>query len=341
MKNRLEGKHRPDRRSFLKRSALAAGALATGASIAGPSLTGADPAYIDPASQTAATGARRTAMQEPTRFVHACMTLPYRSFPLDRALRGIKNAGYDHVAWGTEHREEDGEDRPVIAPDADPDEAAELGERCRDLGLEPVKMFSMVYPDDDDAIELLTNRVQQAEAAGIEYVLTFGPVDGGDPERWVEVFSEIGPVAADHDVTVVMKQHGGETTGTGEALARIVEEVDHPNVWMSYDAGNVLWYLEVDPIADIQTCADLIRAFALKDCRLGPEKSTAGPGYGEIDHYRLFEPVAFTGRTITLAYENIHPPYIGQPRWPEQVDEWARLSREYVENIIRGVQEVE
>src|SRR5271165_3894771 len=40
-----------------------------------------------------------------TRFQIACMTLPYSRFPLDRALTGIKAAGYDHVAWGTTHKE--------------------------------------------------------------------------------------------------------------------------------------------------------------------------------------------------------------------------------------------
>lgn len=332
MKKKSTLKERLDRRSFLKNSTLAVGALATGAFTSGSS-----PVRDASLTQSVLTDNKK---KQPTRFLHACMTLPYRYFPLERALTGIKSAGYEYVAWGTQHREEDGENHPVMPADAHPDQAAELGRRCRDLGLEPVKMFSTVYPDHDNAVEVLTNRIRQAAAADIGQVLVFGPVDGGDPNLWIEKFKQLAPIAADHNVTLVMKQHGGETTGTGEALARIVREVDHPNVWMSYDAGNVLWYLEVDPIPDIRTCADLIRAFCLKDCRILPDKTTGGPGYGEIDHYRLFEPVAFTGITIPLAYENIHPPYIGQPTSPEQVDRWARLSREYMENIIRGLQEM-
>ena len=45
----------------------------------------------------------------PTHFQHACMTLPYSSFPLDRALRGIQASGFRYVAWGVRHREENGE----------------------------------------------------------------------------------------------------------------------------------------------------------------------------------------------------------------------------------------
>ncbi len=57
---------------------------------------------------------------KPTRFQIACMTLPYSRFPLQRALTGIKAAGYSYVAWGTTHQEGDTERVPVLAADAPP-----------------------------------------------------------------------------------------------------------------------------------------------------------------------------------------------------------------------------
>src|SRR4051794_12153310 len=61
----------------------------------------------------------------PTQFQIACMTLPYSQFPLQRALEGIRAAGYRHVAWGTTHREEGGKQVPVMASDAPPARARE------------------------------------------------------------------------------------------------------------------------------------------------------------------------------------------------------------------------
>ncbi len=86
----------------------------------------------------------------PTKFQIACMTLPYSAFPLQRALTGLKSAGYRYVAWGTSHKEEGGKSQPVLAFDASLDTAKELGKRCRDLGLEPVMLFgpSPEKPDD-------------------------------------------------------------------------------------------------------------------------------------------------------------------------------------------------
>jgi sugar phosphate isomerase/epimerase len=326
---------RQNRRLFLKNSAFAFGALASGAF---SRTVSAKSSSILPQSKRIHVS--KADNQKPTRFIHACMTLPYRNYSFERAIKGIKKAGYDYVAWGTTHRGEDGEPRPVIAEDAHPDQAAELGQRCRDIGLEPVQMFSTVYPDHDNAVQVLTNRIRQASAGRVDKVLVFGPTDGGNPELWVRKFRELAPIAADYNVMLVLKQHGGETTGTGEALAKIIHEVDHSHILMSYDAGNVFWYLEEDPIEDIQTCADLVRGFCLKDGRSWPAKTTGGPGYGEIDHYRLMQPIAFTGLTIPLTYENIYPPYLGGPESAKQVDEWARQALLYMENVVKGIQEV-
>ena len=105
-------------------------------------------------------------------------------------------------------------------------------------------------------------------------------------------------------VTVVIKQHGGNT-GTGEACARILAEVGDEAIKICYDAGNVLDYEKKDPIPDIRACWRHVRAFAIKDHRLTPKDEDCGPGLGQIDHYKLLEPVMRTGLTIPLACENL------------------------------------
>ncbi|MGE3804215.1 MAG: sugar phosphate isomerase/epimerase family protein [Gemmataceae bacterium] len=273
---------------------------------------------------------------KPTRFQVACMTLPYSAFPLERALKGIKQAGYQHVAWGVTHME-DGKRVPCMAPDAPASAAKELGKKCRDLGLEPVMMFSTIYPENEKGLEVLKNRILQAEAAGIPQVLTFGHTKGGNKKLWIERFKILGPMAKDHNVLIVVKQHGGET-GTGEACAEITREVNLPNIKVNYDAGNVMDYLNVDPIPDIKKCADQVRSFCIKDHRNFPKDQDCGPGLGEIDHYKLLAPVAYTGYTMPLCCENIFAPVVPRPTTPEGVDAMARRAREFLEIVIAGVQ---
>jgi sugar phosphate isomerase/epimerase len=272
----------------------------------------------------------------PTEFQVACMTLPYAPFPLERALTGIKSAGYRYVAWGTTHKE-GGKQVPVMPPDAPPEKANELARRCRDLGLEPLMMFSGIYPEHRDAPKVLRSRILQAAAAGIPQVLTFGHTEGGNSEVWVKRFKELGPVAREHGVLIVVKQHGGKT-GTGAACAAITREVADAGVKVNYDAGNVMDYLNLDPLPDIRKCADEVRSFCIKDHRRFPKKGDCGPGFGEIDHYRLLAPVAFTGRKMPLCCENIFAPVIPRPAKPEGVDALARRAREFLEVVIQGLQ---
>lgn len=273
-----------------------------------------------------------------TDFQIACMTLPYRQFPLQRALEGIKNAGFHYVAWGTKHVEQLGDKpTPLIAWDASPQKARELARRCRDLGLEPVMMFSTVFPEEDDATLMLTSRIKQAAASGIRQVLTFGHTDGGNHQIWVKRLKQIAPIAGDHNVVVVIKQHGG-ATGSGQACAELVRQIDNPHVRINYDAGNVMDYLNVDPIPDIQQCAHYVRSFCIKDHRNWPNDQDCGPGYGQIDHYKLLHPVSFTGRELPLCCENVFAPMLPRPVFPGKIDELARRARKYLETVVQGLQ---
>jgi sugar phosphate isomerase/epimerase len=272
-----------------------------------------------------------------TQFQIACMTLPYSQFPLQRALTGIHDAGFRFIAWGTTHRE-GGQNVPVLAPDAAVERSRELATRCRDLGLEPVMMFSGIYPEAGNGLEVLRQRILQAAAARIPQVLTFGHTQGGNERLWLDRFRQLGPVARDNNVTLVVKQHGGET-GTGVACARITRQIDDAGIKVNYDAGNVMDYLQLDPLPDIRACADEVRSFCIKDHRNfpGPHQD-CGPGLGEIDHFRLLYPVAFTGRAMPLCCENISAPKVPRPTEPQGVDTLARRSREFLELVVQAIQ---
>ena len=88
--------------------------------------------FLGAAAAVAATGGSRPSFscaadeKKPTQFQIACMTIVYSRFTLARSLEGIKGAGYKFVAWGTTHNE-NGKNVPVIARDATPEQAKELG----------------------------------------------------------------------------------------------------------------------------------------------------------------------------------------------------------------------
>ncbi|MEK7406478.1 MAG: TIM barrel protein [Acidobacteriota bacterium] len=274
---------------------------------------------------------------ELTKFQIGCMTLPYGAFPFERALEGIALAGCRFVAWGTTHRDASGQRKPVLAPDAPAADARSLAARCRDLGLDPVMMFSGLNVEAPEAVAVHTRRIEQAAAAKMPFLLTFGSTKPGAYDAWIRTLKQLGPVARAAGVTIVIKQHGGETA-TGRACARILADVADEGVKMCYDAGNVLDYENADPIADIQACWRDVRAFAIKDHRNTPKDEDCGPGFGEIDHYKLLAPVVRTGLAMPLVCENIFAPLLPRPSDPEGVDALARRAREFLETVTRGLQ---
>jgi CubicO group peptidase (beta-lactamase class C family) len=67
-----------------------------------------------------------------------------------------------------------------------------------------------------------------------------------------------------------------------------------------------------------------------------PVNQDCGPGFGEIDHYRLLTNVAQTGREMPLCCENISAPKI-RATTPEEIDALARRAREFLEYVVRGL----
>ncbi|MFN3325454.1 MAG: sugar phosphate isomerase/epimerase family protein [Bryobacteraceae bacterium] len=284
-----------------------------------------------------AQSSRPSQSNAPTNFQIACMTLPYAAFPVERALTGIQSAGYKYVAWGVSHRDLDGVRRPMLALEAPPTEAGRLAARCRDLDLQPVMMFSAVNFEEAGAADAYRRRVDQANAANIPFIIVFGKTTAGSYDAVIRNLKSVGDHARAGGVTIVIKQHGGNTA-TGQDCSRIIADVGHEAVRMCYDAGNVLDYENHDPIPDIQKCWRDIRAFAIKDHRNYPKDEDCGIGFGEIDHYKLLEPVMRTGLTMPLAAENISEPLLPRPASPEGVDRLARRSREFLEAVLAGLE---
>src|SRR5262245_2041772 len=95
-------------------------------------------------------------------FQLACMTLPYAPFPLERTSSGIQSAGYKLVGWGTTHKDADGRSLRGMAADAAPHKAKQLGNRCGEVGLTPLMMYSGIHPEAKDAVAVFTSGMRQA-----------------------------------------------------------------------------------------------------------------------------------------------------------------------------------
>jgi sugar phosphate isomerase/epimerase len=246
-------------------------------------------------------------------------------------MQGIVNSGCRYLGFGPRHQ-----GKPTIEVEAPASEMARLADRARGMGLEPRLMFSGVSIEAPGAVDAHQRRIEQAAAGKIRYLLTFGSTKPVQRDAWIANLKQLAPQAQAAGVMLLIKPHGGNTA-TGKDCAGILADVGHPALKICYDPGNVLDYQDVDPIPDIRTCAQDVYAFTIKDHRNTPKDQDCGPGFGEIDHYKLLMPVARTGREMPLLCENIFEPLLPRPATPEGIDLLARRAREFLETVTKGL----
>jgi len=132
------------------------------------------------------------------------------AFPSERALTGLKDAGSRRL--GTIHRGR-GRDEGGPARQTQRRKARELGKRCRDLGLGAGHDVLEHLPEAKNALEVLRSRSSRRRllawaGADVRHTARRQSQVGSSASR------KLAPLARDHNVMIVVKQHGGET-GTG------------------------------------------------------------------------------------------------------------------------------
>ena len=194
---------------------------------------------------------------------------------------------------------------------------------CRDLGLEPLLMFSGLSPEDLEALEV-TRAPDPGGGGGRRPGADVRHTPGGRPQALGRTFKELGPLARDHGVLIVVKQHGGET-GTGAACAEIIREVDDDG-----DQGQ-LRRRQRDGLPRTST-----RCRTSRLRRRGPQLLHQGPpqlpaqGPGLRPRLRRDRPLPAAGPgglhrpDMPLCCENIFAPLLPRPASADGVDALAR-----------------
>ena len=79
-----------------------------------------------------------------------------------------------------------------------------------------------------------------------------------DYERTAKVISDVAPVAADLGVAISIEIHQNSIADNSESALRLLDLIDHPNVGVNPDLGNIYWTYDVPE----ESCEDAIVALA-------------------------------------------------------------------------------
>jgi sugar phosphate isomerase/epimerase len=261
-----------------------------------------------------------------------CSTLPYTKYDFERALYGIKKAGYSYVGLGITHA-----GMPLLTEGTDADTAAGLAEKCKTNGLEPVCMFAPRLHNMDD-VSAVCRVLNLAKAAGLRYIIAAGvwgyqkwpdkPFSQSEMAEkttmWVAAMKQVAAYAAELGLIYALKPHTGNTA-TSAQIIKTLQDIGSPSVRACADPGNLRFYEGIDAAADTEKLIPYLAAFVAKDHRGGrTDNDFPPPGEGEIDFVRIFKALAQTGYHGPVIVERVNGDG-STPLDPAEID--SRLTR--------------
>jgi L-ribulose-5-phosphate 3-epimerase len=135
------------------------------------------------------------------------------------------------------------------------------------------------------------------------------PADSAERRTIIEHLRRLGDTAGDCGITLALETHKGPTQNA-EAMLCLMNDVDHRQIRLNFDTGNIAYYNSgVDPCDELDKVKHLVRSVHLKDNRGGFEEwyfPALGDG-GSVDFVRvreILDGVGFAG-PYTIEIEGI------------------------------------
>ncbi len=148
------------------------------------------------------------------------------------------------------------------------DDVRALRERLSRLGLTPITVAAfcdLLEPGQADALRCRIDFAQQLGATYLINDATARPEWSEHRRRLLNTLRHLADYAEEHGVRIALEIHEGPTRN-GRLAAEFLDAVDHPNVGVNYDTGNVYYYNEgIDPSEDVHHIAPRVVHVHLKD----------------------------------------------------------------------------
>jgi inosose dehydratase len=228
----------------------------------------------------------------------SCFTNSYGPAGVRTAAERIREAGIDHLELALRGHDFGGLVIPESVVITEKATDAEARAFCNHLAAYGVKVSGCNVGGADirtlDGVELTERRIRfAARWFGVAVCVSGAgqPADAAERQTIVDHLRRLGDTAGEVGVTLALETHKGPTQNASAMLA-LMEEVDHPQVLLNFDTGNIAYYNQgADPCDELERVKHLVRNVHLKDNRGGFEDwyfPALGDG-GSVDFVRVRE----------------------------------------------------
>lgn len=257
-----------------------------------------------------------------------CYTRPWAKHDYRVAFDAIAEAGFKYIGL-TGAKTETGR---VIASAATPEWARQVGEEAEKRGLQiPIAYGGQIaaWKSLQAGIDDLRKMIDNCQIAGVWAVQMTSLGSAKLYDRYCKVVAECCDYAAEKDIALVLKPHGG-MVGTGPQLRKAIRRVGHKNFRVWYDPGNIYYYSDgkINPVEDVDAVAGLVIGVCVKDYK-HPKQVAVTPGTGQVDFRALLARLKLGGFTRgPMIIETI------ATGTPDYTLEQAKQARRYIEELV-------
>lgn len=139
----------------------------------------------------------------------------------------------------------------------------------------------------ESATAEIRQQVDNAKLLGLTSLINTGTAKPELYEAWYRLMNYAAAYAADAGIQLVTKPHGG-VVATAADLLKCLEKINHRNLGIWYDAGNVLYYTGKDPLQELEPIIGHVSAFTAKDCAGKGSEVMTQFGTGKVDFVAIF-----------------------------------------------------
>ncbi|MGI6207620.1 MAG: sugar phosphate isomerase/epimerase family protein [Anaerolineae bacterium] len=256
---------------------------------------------------------------------------PFLPLPLEEALTAIQSCGTNHV--GLLGRPGGGAYVEWNTPYSEIEEMHRLFD-ARGMRLHAVLAHVSFDVDKDEAIKRYQQFIDRAVAVGAKHLLEMGAHKPETYDTYIEIMKAVSPYAHERGLIIGIKPHGGIST-SGSETADVVNRVGHPGFQAWYDPGNILYYKQLDPVAEARYFDGITVGVCVKDCVIeadGKPSVNVTPGSGQVDFeavFRVLKEGGFTGGPCLI--ETLGP------QDPEGAVQAGKLGLGYIAGVLERV----
>ena len=255
------------------------------------------------------------------------VTSTYPNFSGIEAMEGISKAGFKYVELASapaffEHmpRPEKSTDQKVV------DGVLDL---CKKYGLILQAIAGHTRLMQEDSVKNFKTVLDFASRARIKFVTTdTGEVkDKEDERKFYTDIAELADYAKDKGVVICFEMHGN-WCNNGKKGAEIIKIINHPNIKLNYDTGNVILYGMVRPEEDIKYAIPYMGYLHIKEHGNGKmgEWNFPALGDGVLNFNKIFDLLKDYNGPSSVEIE-----FEGKERTLDEINQAVKKSFDFLE----------